>query len=227
MPYYMLKGQRYFREAKMRKDSTTTAFKIILFVIISLDIIATLLLRNNVNLLETMQKLLTPVGLMFNVIGIPITADYIDGPFPPVFRRVLMLLSASYGIGQGILFAWPFCQRYRFFSCPAYYAILRQRISVRHPREDILARPWVYFLFIRIFWFVGFYVSFMTLWGVYPGRIVFHIKDTIVAIAFSLFPALIWGFLPMSFLGLMSCVCSDLNSVKKWLYPKKSMASAN
>jgi hypothetical protein len=202
------------RDGRLRGKYSKISFTI-LFLIISLDVIATLAVRSNTHILYLFQNLLSPISWLFDALGIPISSNYLDGPEPLVYYRILMLLSALLGASWGVISAWHFCKRYRFFRYPAYYAKVAQKSAARGPKSDISTNFWFYFIFLRLFFVSLLCLTVITIWAVYPGRFTFHVKDFVVPIVFSLLPGLFWSFLPLSMLSLTSCLCSDLNAIKR------------
>jgi hypothetical protein len=213
----MRNGKRYYRQADKYAKTRKKMFIVIVIFAVTLDVVAGIaMLLNATQVLYFMQNALSPVAWLFEMIRIPIRDGFIEGAYPLLYYRVLLLVSALAGTMCCVVLTWAWCKRYRFFQNPIYCSLGVQRMIERH-RDFFKSELWFYFLFSRGLYISLIYLTANILFYIYPGRITFHANkhsDIIVPIIFTLLPGLCWSVLPTSVFALISCICNDLRTIK-------------
>jgi hypothetical protein len=217
MPYItnQFNRKQMYRSPDRDYKKKTYAFYSILFLFIITDIYASKAVQINPHHLDIIVAVLYPVSWIFSELGVPITGGFLDGPQPSVYYHVLMLNSALLGVIWGGLLTYDYCKRCRFFRYPAYGAKLAQRNALRHPTAKVFANARLYWFFLRTMYLSLIVISIVTIWHVYPGRVTFHTSGFVMPIYISIMVAVVCCFSPSSFFGLISCICSDIDTIRK------------
>ena len=217
MPYYIRNGKRYYRIANKYGKKGDKIYFVVMILAVTLDVIAGIaVLSNATYVLDLMQTALAPIAWFFNLICIPIRDGYMEGVYPLIYYRVLLLVSALAGTMWCVFITWFWCKRSRFFSNPIYPELVFQRMVERH-RDVFRSGFWFYFFFRRGLYISLIYFTVNVLYYMYPGRITFHANkhpDIIVPVIFTLIPAILWSALPVSVFLLISCICNDLRTIR-------------